>query len=74
MQSISKLFVGIFFILVLLSMSTFTVDQREHGIVFRLGEIVSVKDKPGLYFKTPLIDNMVNHAEACREAVLLKVS
>lgn len=39
-------------------MSTFTVDQREHGIVFRLGEIVSVKDKPGLYFKTPLIDNV----------------
>ena len=58
MQNISKLFVGIFFFLVILSMSTFTVDQREHGIVFRLGEIVSVKDKPGLYFKTPLIDNV----------------
>jgi membrane protease subunit HflC len=34
------------------------VDQREHAIVFRLGEIVSIKKEPGLYFKTPLIENV----------------
>jgi len=39
-------------------MSTFTVDQREYAIVFRLGEIISIKKEPGLYFKTPLVDNV----------------
>jgi len=42
----------------MLAASTFTVDQREHAIVFRLGEIVSIKKEPGLYFKTPLIENV----------------
>jgi membrane protease subunit HflC len=31
---------------------------RQNAIVFRLGEIVSVKDQPGLYFKLPLIDRV----------------
>lgn len=44
--------------LLLLSMSAFQVDQREYAIVFRLGEIVSVKKEPGLNFKVPLLDNV----------------
>jgi membrane protease subunit HflC len=43
---------------VLLSLSAFSVDQREYAIVFRLGEIISVKQSPGLYFKIPLVDNV----------------
>jgi membrane protease subunit HflC len=43
--------------LILLSMSVFVVDQRQNAIVFQLGEIVSVKTEPGLYFKVPLIQN-----------------
>jgi modulator of FtsH protease HflC len=39
--------------LVLLSFCVFIVDQRRFGVVFALGEIVSIKDKPGLYFKLP---------------------
>jgi membrane protease subunit HflC len=39
-------------------LSTFTVDQREFALVFRLGEIVSIKKTPGLYFKVPLVDNV----------------
>jgi len=42
----------------LLIMSVFTVDQREYALVFRLGEIVSVKKEPGLYFKVPLVDDV----------------
>lgn len=45
-------------VLVLLSMSMFVVDQRQNAIVFQLGEIVSVKTKPGLYFKIPLMQNV----------------
>jgi membrane protease subunit HflC len=44
--------------LVVASMSVFTVDQRQNAIVARLGEIVSVKDKPGIYVKLPLVDRV----------------
>jgi membrane protease subunit HflC len=50
--------VGFLLAIIILATSTFTVDQREHAIVFRLGEIVSIKKEPGLYFKTPLIENV----------------
>jgi membrane protease subunit HflC len=44
--------------LILLSMSMFVVDQRQNAIVFQLGEMVSVKTEPGLYFKIPLMQNV----------------
>ena len=58
MRNLSKVSFGIIFFLVVITLSTFTVDQREHAIVFRLGEIVSVKEDTGLYLKAPLIDNV----------------
>jgi modulator of FtsH protease HflC len=58
MRNISKVATTIILLLIILTLSTFTVDQREHAIVFRLGEIVSVKDEPGLYIKAPIIDNV----------------
>jgi membrane protease subunit HflC len=45
-------------LLVVASLSMFTVDQRQNAIVFRLGEPVQVIVKPGLYFKVPLLDNV----------------
>jgi len=44
--------------LIVLSMSLFVVDQRRNAIVFRFGEVVSIKKDPGLYFKVPLLDNV----------------
>ncbi|MGD9787797.1 MAG: protease modulator HflC [Sulfuricellaceae bacterium] len=41
-----------------LSFSVFTVDQRQAAVVFQLGEIVSIKTEPGLYFKLPLVQNV----------------
>jgi membrane protease subunit HflC len=58
MKKITYVAVGFFITIMMLAASTFTVDQREHAIVFRLGEIVSIKKEPGLYFKTPLIENV----------------
>ena len=58
MKKITYVAVGFFIAIMMLAASTFTVDQREHAIVFRLGEIVSIKREPGLYFKTPLIENV----------------
>jgi membrane protease subunit HflC len=44
--------------LILLSLSIFTVDQRQAAMVFQLGEVVSVKREPGLYFKLPVVQNV----------------
>ncbi len=39
--------------------SAFIVDQREKMLVVRFGEIQRTIDKPGLYFKMPVIDELV---------------
>ncbi|MGB7815699.1 MAG: protease modulator HflC [Methylotenera sp.] len=58
MKNIGIFLIGLFVVLVLLTMSAYTVDQREYALLFRLGEIVAVKKEPGLYFKTPLVENV----------------
>ena len=45
-------------VLIVVFTSMFIVDQRQNAIVFRLGEVVSIKKEPGLYFKVPLLDNV----------------
>ena len=50
--------VGLVIVLVVMSLSLFTVDVRQNAIVFRLGEPVQVITKPGLYMKAPLLDNV----------------
>jgi len=58
MKSIGTVLIGIIAVILLISLSAFTVDQRESALVFRLGEIVAVKKQPGLYFKIPFVDNV----------------
>lgn len=48
------LFVG----MVILSMTMFTVDQRQYAIIFQLGEVKEVIRESGLNFKWPLIQNV----------------
>jgi membrane protease subunit HflC len=56
--NLSAVLVATAVVLVVASMSLFTVDQRQNAVVFRLGEVVSVKTAPGLFFKVPLLDNV----------------
>ncbi len=58
MKNTGSIVAGLIGLLVIFSLSAFSVDQREYAIVFRLGEIVSVKKTPGLHFKIPLVDNV----------------
>ncbi|ACT50934.1 MULTISPECIES: protease modulator HflC [Methylovorus] len=58
MKNLSTVLIGLIAALLLISLSAFTVDQREYALVFRLGEIVSVKKEPGLYFKMPFVENV----------------
>ena len=57
-QSLGAVMGGLIVLLLILGMSMFVVDQRQNAIVFRLGEVVSIKKDPGLYFKVPLLDNV----------------
>ncbi|MGQ0750675.1 MAG: protease modulator HflC [Betaproteobacteria bacterium] len=56
--SAGTLLIGLIVALVIAALSMFVVDQRQHALVFRLGEVIAVKKEPGLYFKIPLLDNV----------------
>jgi membrane protease subunit HflC len=57
-RSLSLIGAVIVVILVVASMTAFTVDQRQYALVFQLGEVKEVITKPGLHFKWPLIQNV----------------
>ncbi|OJW41035.1 MAG: HflC protein [Thiobacillus sp. 65-1059] len=57
-RNLGPVLIGLIVLLVVLSGSMFTVDQRQNAMVFQLGEVVSVKKTPGLYFKLPLVQNV----------------
>ncbi len=57
-KGISALLYGLAAVVVVVFMSMFIVDERQSAIVFRLGEVVRINNKPGLYFKVPLLDNV----------------
>jgi membrane protease subunit HflC len=54
----TQILAGVAVLIVLLSMSVFTVDQRQKALVFQLGEIKEVVNDPGLQLKWPLIQNV----------------
>ncbi len=57
-RNFTPVIIGIGVVLMILSMSMFVVDQRQNAIVFRLGEVISIKKEPGLYFKVPMLHNV----------------
>ena len=58
MKNPAAIIIGLVGVLIFLSLSIYTVDQRQAALVFQLGEVVSVKKDPGLYFKLPLVQNI----------------
>ena len=50
------------FVLIAIS-STFIVDEREVVIKFRLGEIVTTYNEPGLYFMIPFLNNVKKNSK-----------
>jgi len=57
-KALGPLLAAVVALALLASGSLFTVDQRQHAIVFQLGEVKDVITKPGLNFKWPLIQNV----------------
>lgn len=50
--------IGLVGALVVGSLALFAVDERQAAIVFQLGEVVRVVEKPGLYAKIPIVQNV----------------
>ncbi|HUR43357.1 MAG TPA: protease modulator HflC [Aestuariivirga sp.] len=46
-------------VLVFAWMSVFTVDERKKALVVRFGQVNRIIEKPGLYFKLPIADEVV---------------
>ena len=58
MRAFGPVLAIIIVVLLIISGSIYTVDQRQNAIVFQLGEVKDVVTKPGLHFKLPLIQNV----------------
>jgi membrane protease subunit HflC len=58
MRTLGPIIALLVVIALLVSSALFTVDQRQHAIVFQLGEVKEVVNKPGLHFKWPLLQNV----------------
>ena len=58
MKSMNILIIVLLGLLIVGSMTIYTVDQRQNAMVFQLGEVIAVDKKPGLYFKLPLVQNV----------------
>ncbi len=43
--------------------SVFTVDEREHALKFRFGEIVQSDYEPGIHFKIPFINDVMKYPD-----------
>ena len=43
--------------------SVFTVDEREHALKFRFGEIVQSGYEPGIHFKIPFINDVMKYPD-----------
>jgi len=57
-KHISGVLIALVALIVISSLSMFTVNQWQYVIVRQLGEIVSIKQQPGLYFKIPLLQDV----------------
>lgn len=50
---------GILALVAVISMSVYTVDERQLAIKFRLGKIIETDLGPGMHFKVPFINNIL---------------
>ena len=52
-NKIVSLLIGLVLSVLLISSTTFIVDQRKFAVIFSFGEIVRIVQEPGLSFKLP---------------------
>jgi len=57
----------VIFILIVIKGALFTVDEREQAIILQLGKHVRTIQEPGLYFKLPLVQNVLRFEDRILE-------
>jgi membrane protease subunit HflC len=55
---INLLLIIVVFLVFVVRMSVFTVDQREHALKLQFGEIIASEYAPGLHFKLPFVQDV----------------
>ena len=55
--------VGVVLVVSAIRMTFFIVDEREHVVMFRLGEIIKSDFEPGLHIKVPFVNNIVRYPD-----------
>jgi membrane protease subunit HflC len=58
MRALGPVIAVLVVVLLVVSGTLFTVDQRQNAIVFQLGEVKEVVQRSGLHFKWPLLQNV----------------
>jgi membrane protease subunit HflC len=58
MRALGPIVAVVVVVLLLVSGTLYTVDQRQNAIVFQLGEVKDVVQTPGLHLKIPLLQNV----------------
>jgi membrane protease subunit HflC len=48
---------------IIIRMSVFTVDEREHALKLQFGQIVRADYEPGLHFKIPFVNNVTRYPD-----------
>ncbi|SDR47609.1 protease FtsH subunit HflC [Rhizobiales bacterium GAS191] len=52
--------VALVIVLILVSNAAFTVQQTQHALVLRFGDVRRTLSDPGLYFKIPLVESVIS--------------
>ena len=63
MNKIAPILTAFLVALFALSQTVFSVDEREFAMVRQLGEVVAIKDQPGLNFKIPFIQSVSKYSK-----------
>jgi membrane protease subunit HflC len=58
MKTVMPILALVVAVVLVLSQSLYTVDQKQYAIKFQLGEFIDAKTEAGLYFKVPLVQNI----------------
>ena len=60
---VNILLVAAVVVAVLLRMSVFAVDEREHVVELQFDKILNASFEPGLHFKIPFADEVVHYTK-----------
>ena len=58
---LNLLLIVLVLVAIVVRMSVFAVDQREHAVKFQFREIVRADYEPGLHFKVPFVQNVMRY-------------